>query len=180
MGKITVAMYVTLDGVMEEPSWTSAYFNDEVGQFQNELLFSSNALLLGRITYESFSEAWPQMEDTDGFADRMNSLPKFVATTTLMEPEWNATFLKETVAEEIRQLKKDGHTMLVYGSATLFETLLEHDLIDELHLMVFPLVLGEGKKLFSDDISRHEFLLKNNSITETGVVIASYTAVRRK
>lgn len=180
MGKIAVAMYVTLDGVMEEPSWTSAYFNDEVGQFQNELLFGSSALLLGRITYEGFSEAWPKMEDPDGFADRMNSLPKFVATTTLTEPEWNATFIKDDVAAEIAKLKRGEHNMLVYGSATLFDELLEHDLIDELHLMVFPLVLGEGKKLFGDNVSRHEFLLKNSFTTETGVVISSFIAVRRK
>lgn len=175
MGKIVVAMYVTLDGVMEEPSWTAPYWDDEIAKFQLDLLFGSDALLLGRVTYEGFAAAWPAADDDEGFAERMNKLPKYVVSTSLKRTEWNARLITSHVREEIAKLKKTGQRLLVYGSAELIETLLKHDLIDELHLMTFPLVLGEGKRLFKENADQKMFNLKEIRSTDAGVLIASYT-----
>ncbi|EGA91307.1 pyrimidine reductase [Planococcus donghaensis MPA1U2] len=174
MGKIIVAMYLTLDGVMEEPSWTAPYWDDEIAKFQLDLLFSSDALLLGRVTYEGFAAAWPSAEDEEGFAERINKLPKYVVSTSLKRTEWNARLITSNVAQEVAKLKKTGQRLLVYGSAELIETLLRHDLIDELHLMTFPLVLGEGKRLFKENADQKMFNLQNVRSTDSGVLIASY------
>ncbi|ANU09464.1 pyrimidine reductase [Planococcus antarcticus DSM 14505] len=178
MGKIIVAMYLTLDGVMEEPSWTAPYWDDEIAKFQLNLLFRSDALLLGRVTYEGFAAAWPSAEDQEGFANRMNQLPKYVASTTLKRTEWNARLITSNVAQEVAKLKKTGQRLLVYGSAELIETLLKHDLIDEMHLMTFPLILGEGKRLFKENADQKMFNLKEIRSTDAGVLIASYTPDR--
>ena len=140
MGQIIVSMYLSLDGVMEEPAWTAPYFNEEVAKFQSNLLFESEALLLGRVTYQGFAAAWPSMTDEEGFADKMNSMPKFVASTTLEETEWNANLIKGNIVEEISKLKEQpGQNLLIYGSGELIQTLMQHDLIDEYHFMVNPL-----------------------------------------
>lgn len=175
MGKIVVAMYVTLDGVMEEPSWTAPYWDDEIAKFQLDLLFGSDALLLGRVTYEGFAAAWPAAEDEEGFAERMNQLPKYVVSSSLKRTEWNARLITGNAAQEIAKLKKTGQRLLVYGSAELIETLLKHDLIDELHLMTFPLILGEGKRLFKENADQKMFNLKDTRSTDSGVLIAAYT-----
>ncbi|ANU14527.1 Dihydrofolate reductase [Planococcus halocryophilus Or1] len=175
MGKIIVAMYLTLDGVMEEPSWTASYWDDEIAKFQLDLLFSSDALLLGRVTYEGFAAAWPSAEDEEGFAERINKLPKYVVSTSLKQTEWNARLITSNVAQVVTKLKKTGQRLLVYGSAELIETLLRYDLIDELHLMTFPLVLGEGKRLFKENADQKMFNLQNVRSTDSGVLIASYT-----
>lgn len=175
MGKIIVAMYVTLDGVMEEPSWIAPYWDDEIAKFQLELLFASDALLLGRVTYEGFAAAWPAAEDEEGFADRINQLPKYVVSKTLKRTEWNARLITNNFAQEVMKLKKTGQRLLVYGSAELIETLLKHDLIDELHVMTFPLVLGEGKRLFKENADQKMFNLQTIRSTDSGVLIASYT-----
>src|ERR1700730_18871556 len=107
MSTVVAVEYLSLDGVMGEPRWSGPYFNHEVEQFQYDNLFGSDALLLGRVTYEGFKSAWPSMSDEQGFADRMNSMPKYVTTTTLAEGEWNATLLKGNVADEVAKLKKD-------------------------------------------------------------------------
>ena len=125
MGKIIVSMYLSLDGVMEEPAWTAPYFNEEVAKFQSNLLFESEALLLGRVTYQGFAAAWPSMTDEEGFADKMNSIPKFVASTTLEKTEWNANLIKDNVIEEISKLKEQpGQNLLIYGSGDLTQTLM--------------------------------------------------------
>lgn len=178
MGKIIVAMYLTLDGVMEEPSWTAPYWDDEIAKFQLNLLFGSDALLLGRVTYEGFAAAWPAAEDEEGFADRINHLPKYVVSASLKRTEWNARLITNNVAQEVAKLKKTGQRLLVYGSAELIETLLKHDLIDELHLMTFPLILGEGKRLFKENADQKMFNLKEIRSTDAGVLIASYTPDR--
>ncbi|MDN7242441.1 dihydrofolate reductase family protein [Planococcus sp. N028] len=176
MGKIVVPMYITLDGVMEKPAWSAPYWNEEVENFQNTLLHACDSLLLGRVTYEEFAEYWPTAKDEQGFAERMNSLPKFVASQTLETSEWNATFLKGDVVEEVKKLKQNDHNMLVYGSAMLVQTLLDHDLVDELHLIICPLVLGEGKRLFKEGQTQKKFSLGISKDTATGVVISSYVA----
>lgn len=174
MGRIVVPMYVTLDGVMEKPSWSEPYWNEEVANFQNTLLFACDSLLLGRVTYVEFAGYWPKAKDEKGFADRMNSLPKFVASETLETPEWNATFLRGDLVEEVKKLKQNDHNMLVYGSATLVQALLDRDLIDELHLISCPLVLGEGKRLFKEGQIQKRFSLGISKATTTGVIISSY------
>lgn len=126
MGKIIVSMYLSLDGVMEEPAWTAPYFNEEVAKFQSNLLFESEALLLGRVTYQGFAAAWPSMTDEEGFADKMNSIPKFVASTTLEKTEWNANLIKDNVIEEISKLKEQpGQNLLIYGSGDFTQTLMQ-------------------------------------------------------
>jgi dihydrofolate reductase len=163
MRKIVVVEYVTLDGVMQDPGgaekdtfepggWTAPYWHDEIGKVQLDTLMACDALLLGRLTYQGFAAAWPSMKDEAGFADRMNGLPKYVASGTLRELEWNNSHLLEgDPAEAVAKLKQQpGRDILVFGSATLVRGLLEHDLVDEYRLMVYPVVLGTGKRLFGD------------------------------
>jgi dihydrofolate reductase len=174
MGKIIVATYLSVDGVMEEPAWTMPYWNDELAKFQSDVNYASDALLLGRVTYEGFAAAWPDMKDEGG--DRMNSMPKYVATTTLEEPQWNASFIKSNFVEEVTRLKQGtDQQYLIYGSGQLIRTLMEHNLIDEYHFMVHPVVLGKGKLLFmeQDQIS---LKLVGVKTTTTGVAILSYQA----
>src|SRR5215212_8450218 len=106
MKKIVVTEYMSLDGVIEEPAWTQSYWGDDISKFKFDELFSSDTLLLGRKTYEGFAQAWPTMTDEAGFADRMNSMPKYVATRTLQTPQWNANFIKGDIAEEVAKLKQ--------------------------------------------------------------------------
>ncbi|PEZ01629.1 pyrimidine reductase [Bacillus sp. AFS018417] len=181
MRKVIVAMYLSLDGVMEDPAWTAPYFNEEVAKFQSDLLFASDALLLGRVTYEGFAAAWPSMTDEEGFADKMNSMPKFVASTTLEETEWNANLIKGNIAEEILKLKEQpGQNLLIYGSSDLIQTLMQYDLIDEYHLMVNPVIVGSGKHLFKNGNDTKAFKLIETRTTSSGVVILSYQPERKK
>ncbi|ULH16978.1 dihydrofolate reductase family protein (plasmid) [Deinococcus sp. KNUC1210] len=151
MRKVIVTEFLTLDGVYEEAlPWRNGYHPDD-GAFKRDELFESSALLLGRVTYQGFAKYWPQADDTGTFGERMNSLPKFVATTTLTTLEWNATALEGDVVSAVTALKQqEGDNLLVYGSGTLVQTLLRAGLVDELRLMVFPLILGSGKRLFPD------------------------------
>jgi dihydrofolate reductase len=175
MRRVVLAMYMSLDGVIEEPAWTMEFWNDELGTYQYDQLFASDALLLGRVTYQGFAAAWPSMTDEAGFADRMNSLPKYVASTTLEEAEWNASLIKENVAEEVARLKQQpGQDILIYGSGDLVHTLMQHDLIDEYRLMIFPLVLGSGQRLVRDGSSRKALRLVDTRTTSTGVVLLTY------
>lgn len=175
MRKIIAAEYVSLDGVMENPAWTGPYFNPEISQAQNELLFASEALLLGRVTYESMSQAWLSRSGADAFTDRINSLPKYVVSATLTEPTWNASFLKGDFMEEIRQLKaQPGQNLLVYGSADLLNALHQCGLVDEYHLIVAPVTVGQGKRLFAEGGERGKLQLLNTRPTSTGMVILTY------
>lgn len=175
MRKVIAAVYLTLDGVMENPAWTGPYFNEELAQLQHELLFASDALLLGRLTYQGFAAAWPGMTDENGFADRMNRLPKFVASTTLATAEWNATVLTGDVAAAVGQLKQQpGQNLLLYGSSALADTLRRQHLIDEYRLMVHPLVLGTGKKFFQDNSPGTDLKLVTSQTTRTGVTVLTY------
>jgi len=148
MGKVFAVEYLTLDGVMEEPSWSGPYFNDELAAFQYDNLFECDALLLGRVTYEGFAAAWPVASDEQGFADRMNGIGKYVASTTLTETKWNATLLEGDVPAAVAKLKQSDQTLMIDGSAESVESLRPHDLVDEYRLMVFPVVVGSGKRLF--------------------------------
>lgn len=169
-----MAEYVSLDGMMDNPAWTGPYFNEELSTLQHDLLMASDALLLGRLTYEGFAAAWPTMTDENGFADRMNSLPKFVVSTTLEKAEWNASIIKEKVADEVAKLKQQaGQNILIYGSGELVHTLMQYNLIDEYRLMVFPVVLGWGKRFFKDG-SDLSLTLTETKTTSLGVAILTY------
>ncbi len=159
MRKVIVTEFMSLDGVIEDPGgaekfehggWSMGYRSDEIGKFKWDELFSSDAHLMGRVTYEGFSTAWPSRKDE--FADRMNDLPHYVVSTTLQKVDWNNSHLiKTTVAEEISKIKKQpGQNILLAGSATLAQSLMQHNLVDEYHLLVYPVVLGSGKRLFKD------------------------------
>jgi len=182
--RIVAAEYVSVDGrmQMEPPSgvdqrvggWTAPFWDDELQTLQHELLFASDALLLGRRTYEGFAASWPSMTDEEGFAERMNNLPKFVASTSLAGPlEWNARLLDGNPIEEIRALKEEpGQDLLIYGSGTLVRVLLAHGLIDELRLMIHPVLLGWGKRLLDDEGA--ELTLTDSRVTAKGVAVLSY------
>jgi dihydrofolate reductase len=183
--RVVVAEYLSLDGVAEDPGpagefehrgWTVAYWNDELGEYQSDQLFASDALLLGRVTYEEFVASWP-LRSGDPFTDRMNGLPKFVASTTLEEPlEWNANLLKGDVAEAVARLKQEpGQDLLVYGSGGLVDTLIQHDLIDEYRVMLYPLVLGTGERFFRDGGGKSTLTLNDVKTNGAGVVMLRYT-----
>ena len=151
MAKIVAAEYVSLDGVMHDPQWTSPYFEDELAKYQHAQLFASDALLLGRTTFQEFAGAWPLMEEREGdFAVRMNTMPKFVASHTLAGAlPWNGTLIKGDVSEAVTALRRrPGGDILIYGSGHLVRTLVEHGLIDRYRVMLFPIVVGHGERLF--------------------------------
>jgi dihydrofolate reductase len=160
--KVVVSQFVTVDGVMEDPGGSEGFERGgwafkfdrgpEGNQFKLDEVMEAGALLLGRVTYEGFAAAWPSRKDEAGFADKFNSMPKYVVSKTLKDPEWNnSTVLDGDVAEEVTKLKEgDGGDLLVNGSGQLVHELMQHDLVDEYRLMVFPVVLGAGKRLFGD------------------------------
>ncbi|MCX5381234.1 dihydrofolate reductase family protein [Streptomyces sp. NBC_00091] len=153
MRKIIASVFVSVDGVFEDPSWSMPFWNDEAAKFAGEQLEAAGALLLGRATYEGMAPAWTaRAEGADAGTRRMNEMPKYVVSSTLDTPEWNATFLSGDFAAEIAALKQgDGGDLLVYGSGQLVNALLEHDLLDELRLWTLPVVQGKGRRLFGED-----------------------------
>jgi dihydrofolate reductase len=174
MRKIVVTEFVSLDGVIEEPAWTFPYWNDETATFKGEESSASDALLLGRVTYQGFAAAWPQSEDEG--ADYFNSVRKYVVSETLEEPlEWsNSTLIKDNVVEEITNLKhQDGKNITVHGSATLVRTLMQHGLVDRYRLLVYPVIVGKGKRLFEEGIPATLKLLESQSFS-SGVVALVY------
>jgi dihydrofolate reductase len=183
MGRIVVTEFVSLDGVMEAPGgeefkypgWSFEFDRGEEGnQFKLDETLESEALLLGRRTYEGFAAAWPQREGD--FADKFNSMPKYVVSSTLENPEWsNTTVLSGDAVEEVRRLKQelDGD-IYVHGSRQLAQTLIESDLVDELHLMVFPVVLGTGKRLFGETSDKKPLRLVESRTVGDGVAILVY------
>ena len=174
MRKIKLAMYVSLDGVVEDPAWTGPFWNDELSNLQRDYLFASEALLLGRVTYDGFAAAWPTMEGTGEFGERMNAMPKFVASTTLDAGEWNATILKGDLATEVAKLKdQPGRDLLIYGSGDLVDELSRHGLIDEYRLMLHPVIVGSDKRLFNG-IPTTTLRLIDSTITGTGVAVLDY------
>jgi dihydrofolate reductase len=187
MRRIVVSQFVTVDGVMEGPgnhpefdrSGWAFWFDrgDEGNRFKLDEVLAADALLLGRVTYEGFAAAWPKATDAVGFADKMNSMPKYVVSTTLSKPEWsNTTVLRGNVIDEVAGLKRQpGGDILVNGSARLVNTLAAHDLIDEYRLMVFPVVLGAGRRLFDDTSHATALrLVQAQPVGPDGVVVLTY------
>jgi dihydrofolate reductase len=184
MRKVVVSEYVTLDGVMEDPGgaegfkyggWSFKFWSDEAAKYKFDELFASDALLLGRTTYEGFAKAWPTMTDEAGFADRMNSLPKYVVSSTLKDLPWNNSHLiVGDIAEEVTKLKEqDGQDILVGGSGRLAQALMRHDLIDDYRLLVHPVVLGSGRRLFTEGINKTLTLVEAKTF-DSGVVALTY------
>jgi dihydrofolate reductase len=178
MRKVIASIYATLDGVVEAPGedgWSIPYFDEEAQSFAYGQLFASDALLLGRVTYEGFAQAWPKMTDEEGFADRMNSLPKFVMSRTLDRADWNnSTVIRGGLAEEVARLKQQpGQDILVYGSGQLVKGLIHEELLDELRLWVHPVVQGRGRRLFDDGLAT-TLKLADVKPLRSGVVILAY------
>jgi dihydrofolate reductase len=183
MGRIVVTEFVSLDGVMEAPGgedfkykgWSFEFDRGEEGnKFKVDELLEAEALLLGRVTYEGFAAAWPSREGE--FADKFNSMPKYVVSSTLEEPEWNnSTVLEGDAVEEVTKLRErvDGD-IYVHGSCQLAQTLIDNDLVDELHLMVFPVILGTGKRLFGDTSDKKPLRLADSKTVGDGVSILVY------
>jgi len=183
MGRIVVTEFVSLDGVMEDPGgaedfeyggWTFEIDRGEGDKFKLDETFDCEALLLGRVTYEGFAEAWPSREGE--FADKFNTMPKYVVSSTLRDPTWNnTTVLSGDLVEEVSRVRDEaGGDVYVHGSRQLAQALLEHDLVDELHLMVFPVVLGKGKRLFGETTSKKRLQLVESKIVGDGVAILVY------
>jgi len=175
MRKIAAGLFVSLDGVVESPEkWTGPYFNDQVGQAVGALMAPNDALLLGRVTYEGFAAAFGGQ--TGGMADQMNGTPKFVVSSTLASADWqNSTLISQNVADEIRALKQGpGRNIGMSGSSTLVAWLLREGLLDQLDLLVFPVVIGTGKRLFSEPGDQVALTLAGSQAFSTGVMHVTY------
>ena len=178
--RLVATEYISLDGVFEEPGhWSGPWFDDEAGQFKWDELKASDALLLGRRTYEGFAAAWPTMPGTGEFGVKMNTMPKYVVSSTLDKAEWTGSrLIKKDAMEEIRKLKKQpGKDLLLAGSAQLFNALMKENLIDLYRFMLHPVVLGKGMRLF------HEGGRRALDLTETkrfgkGIVILEYVPAK--
>jgi dihydrofolate reductase len=188
MGRIVVTEFVSLDGVMEDPGgsenfehsgWSFRFSRgDEGEQFKLDETMASDALLLGRVTYEGFAQAWPSREGE--FADKFNSMPKYVVSSTLTDPAWNnSTVISGDLTEEVEKLKREHEgDIVVHGSATLLQGLLERNLVDELRLMVFPVVLGSGKTVFGESKEMKPLRLLDSKVVGDGVAILTYEPAR--
>jgi dihydrofolate reductase len=187
MRKVVVTEFVSLDGVFEDPGgaegyvhggWTMSYWSDQIGQYKSEELFSADALLLGRVTYQGFAAAWPGRQpakpEDDPFTYRMNTMRKYVASTTLQTADWtNSTLISKNLADEVSKLKQqDGQNIYIHGSAALSQSLREAGLVDEYHMLVYPVVLGNGKRFFGD--GRTNLKLVESKPFDSGVVALIY------
>jgi dihydrofolate reductase len=184
MRDIVVSEFVSLDGVIEDPGgaegfehggWTMPYWHDEIGAFKLAELQAADTLLLGRVTYDGFAAAWPGRTDEQGFAEKMNSMQKVVVSTTLDAPAWdNTTVVAGDVAGTLTKLKGEADgDILVAGSGSLVQTLMQHDLVDRYHLLVYPIVLGSGKRLFPEGSHKPLELAETRSYG-SGVVLVVY------
>jgi dihydrofolate reductase len=190
MGKLVVTEFISLDGVIEDPGgsedyeyggWSFEYDRGKDGdQFKQDELEAADASLLGRVTYEGFAAAWPEREGDEeegGFAEIINNMPKYVVSTTIDDPGWkNAHVISENVPEEVEKLKSQyDRDIQVAGSATLVQTLIENDLVDQWNLMVFPTILGKGKRLFGDGFERRKLkLVEDRGVGSDGIRVQIY------
>jgi class 3 adenylate cyclase/dihydrofolate reductase len=186
MRRLIASEFVTLDGVIEAPgheehrdgrnAWALRGTSEDQQRFKIEELFAADAILFGRVTYQIFATFWPSAPRDEGFADRMNGLPKYVVSRTLTEAEWNNTvILRGDMAQEVSELKgQQGGDILIFGSADLVNSLMKHDLIDEYRLLVFPVVLGSGKRLFRDESDTSHLRLVSTRAFSSGAVLLTY------
>ena len=186
MRKIIVTEFITLDGVIEAPGgdetahphagWQTKYGSPEGRKYKIDELDSVDSLLLGRTTFEVFAAYWPR--ETGPFADPINGMPKYVVSRSLQKTDWNNSHILRDVAKDVAALKNsDGGDILVYGSATLVKALLQHGLVDELRLMVHPLSVGGGLRIFDDNRELKKFRLKHSHAFENGVLMLEYQSV---
>jgi len=185
MRKVVASELVSLDGVMESPeNWSFQFHNEEMAQANEAGMAAADAMLLGRVTYQEFASYWPYQNSADQpFTDYLNNTPKFVVSTTLEEPlEWqNSTLIKENVAEEIAKLKQQsGKDIAIVGSGTLVRSLLRDDLLDELRLMVHPIIVGNGRCLFEEGCDQKVLRLVDSKTFGTGVVYLTYQPDRKE
>jgi dihydrofolate reductase len=185
VSKLKVSTFLTLDGVMQAPGdagefdrggWQVQFFDKGAGAIAKAGLFAADALLLGRVTYEHLAAAWPEMTDEEGFADRMNGIPKYVVSTTLGDAEWNATVIRDVEAE-VPKLKTE-HDLLVMGSGRLVHALREHDLVDEYEVWIHPILLGAGKHLFEESADTTILALRETNTTDKGVTVLTFEVLR--
>ncbi len=183
MSKIIVSEFLTLDGVMEAPEdWQFPYLSDDMSAFIQEQILALDAQLLGRVTYDIFAAYWPlQTNNEFGIADKLNRMPKYVVSSTLKKAEWNpSTIISGNVAEAVAKLKQESVGNLgITGSATLVQSLMEADLIDEYQLQVYPIVLGKGRRLFRDGMDKLPLKLVESKTFSSGVVALSYQPDRK-
>lgn len=179
MRKLIVTTFLSLDGVMEDPHWTMSYWNDEIAAFKGEETSANEALLLGRITYQGFAQAWPQRSDEDSGAPYFNNTRKYVVSTTLKTVEWhNSVLINNNILEEIISLKQqDGPDIVVHGSATLVQYLARHELVDRYRLLIYPVILGKGKRLFEEGVTASLNLVESRAFS-SGVVGLIYEPVQ--
>ncbi len=169
-----VSEFITLDGVIGSPEWSMPFFNEEIAQFKKEDLEASDALLLGRVTYEIHAAAWPY--EKDEFADWMNNIPKYVVSSTLEKLEWyNSRLVRANIPEEIKKLKREiSRNILIDGSNELVNLLMQHDLIDEYRLLLYPIVLGKDKRLFREGNLNKQLSLREARTLSSGVGALTY------
>ncbi len=179
MRKLVVSEFVALDGVIENPAWTMPFYSKEQELFKFAELKAADALLLGRVTYDGFAAAWPNMiEQTGEYGQRMNDYPKYVVSTTLTQADWhNSTIIAADVPNAIAALKaQEGRDLLVFGSGKLTETLLRHDLVDEYRLLIFPTIVGSGQQLFTAGLPATLQLVESQPFA-SGVVALTYRTI---
>ena len=175
MGRLVASCTVSVDGVMESPEWSFPYWSDDLGDAALKELIDADTLLLGRVTYEGFISYWPTASDDTGMADRMNSIPKLVASKTLTGVTWNASLLNVDVPARITELKSASHdNVLLLASADLLATLIRHALVDEYRIRVVPVLVGPGKHLFSNDVTPVNLRLVTATTFQGGVTSIVY------
>ena len=183
MAKIIVSEFISLDGVIEAPeTWHFPYLSDDMQKVINEQIFATDASLYGRVTYEAFASFWPNAtnEETGGLADKLNNTPKYVVSTTLEKADWNnSTLIKNNVVEELTRVKQQvSGNISIIGSATLIQSLMGTNIIDEYQLMVHPIVVSNGKKLFRDGLNTLPLKLADTKTFSSGVILLTYQAAR--
>lgn len=175
--RLVATEYLSLDGVFEEPGhWSGPYFDEQAAQFKFDELKAADAQLLGRLTYEGFAKAWPVMEGTGDFGVKMNTMPKYVVTSTLKQLDWTGSKrIDGDVEEEVRKLKEQpGRDLLLAGSGQLFRALTRAGLIDVYRFMVHPVIIGSGKRLFTDDTPQRQLKLIDTRTFSKGIVVMEY------
>jgi dihydrofolate reductase len=170
MGKLTVTSFITLDNVVEDPHlWSGAFQSEDTGVYNSAVLRDSDAMLLGRVTYDGFAAAWPSRSG-DEFSDKFNSMPKYVVSATLERADWNnSTIIDDDVFDRVRELKRDQN-LLVWGSPSLVQSLMDEGLVDELVLLVSPIVRGKGLRLFRDAGEQHVLKIADSTVLSGGML----------
>lgn len=178
MRKIIVSMFMALDGVVENPMWTFPYWNDEIASFKHAELFGADALLLGRVTYEGFAQAWPARKGSDDYADRINSMKKYVVSKTIQSLEWeNTEHIQGNMLEEIAKIKQQpGSDIVIFGSLKLSHALMKANLVDQFNIVQYPIIIGKGETFFGGYGEEYKLKLSKCLPFSTGAIGLVYEA----